>query len=198
MRFGYNVGDFQLIGGPDWIRKDLFEIDARAGSDASTEQMRLMVQSLLEDRFMLVVRREQRVMQGSAMVVARDDGRLGPKLEACSDAQNPSPWVPIRVPPGGEVRARKCAPIAEIAEIATGVLGRPVVDRTSLDGLWNYELAFAQAQPLPPGRVRDLADQENVPVFATALQEQLGLKLESTRGPVDVIVIDSVRQPTEN
>jgi uncharacterized protein (TIGR03435 family) len=77
-------------------------------------------------------------------------------------------------------------------------LGTPVVDRTGLTGLWNFELVFLQLQPLPPGRQRDLADQENVPSFATALQEQLGLKLESGRGPVNVLVVDSVEQPTEN
>ena len=198
VQFGYSVRDFQLIGGPEWIRKDLFEINARAATEVSTEQMRLMVQSLLEDRFTLIVRHEQRDMRGSSLVVARDDGRLGPKLEKCEDPENPSPWKPIRIPPGGDFRFRRCVAISAVAEDATGFLRSPVVEKTGLTGLWSYELTFAQNQPLPPGRERDLADQENVPVFATALQEQLGLKLEPTRGPVDVVVIDSVRQPSEN
>ena len=198
VQFGYNIRNFQLIGGPDWMRKDLFEINARAAGDTPIEQMRLMVQSLLEDRFKLVVRREQRVMQGSALIVARDDGRLGSKIGKCEDPQNQPPMKPIRIPPGGDVRFGKCVAISAVAEMATGFLGRPVIDKTGLTGLWNYELAFARPEPLPPGRERDLADQENVPVFATALQEQLGLKLESTRGPVDVLMIESVQQPTEN
>ncbi|MGH7553391.1 MAG: TIGR03435 family protein, partial [Longimicrobiales bacterium] len=96
------------------------------------------------------------------------------------------------------VRFGKCVAISAVAETAAGLLGRLVVDKTGLSGLWTYQLAFARPEPLPPGRERDPADQENVPVFATALQEQLGLKLEPTRGPVDVLVIDSVQQPTEN
>src|SRR5262245_43658070 len=69
---------FQVIGGPEWARKDLFEISARAAGETTTEQMRLMVQSLLEDRFKLVARREQREMRTSTLLLAREDGRLGP------------------------------------------------------------------------------------------------------------------------
>jgi len=195
VQFGYNIREFQLIGGPEWIRRDLFEINARAASEVSTDRMRLMVQSLLDDRFTLVVHKEQREMRGSALVLARDDGRPGPKLEKCGDPQNPSPWNPIRIPPGGDIRFGKCVAISSVADAATG---RPVIDKTGLTGMWSYELAFARPEPLPPGRERDLADQEGVPLFPAALQEQLGLKLESWVGPVDVVVVDSVRQPTEN
>ena len=198
IQFAYNINTFQLIGEPEWTRKDLFEINARAASEVPTEQIRLMVQSLLEDRFRLSVHKEQREMRGSALVTARADGRLGPKLEKCDDPGNPTPWKPIRVPPGGDVRFEKCVAISNVADLATRISGSPVIERTGLMGMWNYELAFARSQPLPPGRERDLADQENVPTFTTALEEQLGLKLQSTRGPVDVIVIDSVQQPTEN
>jgi uncharacterized protein (TIGR03435 family) len=196
--FGYNVRDFQVIGGPEWIRNDLFEVNARAPSSATTGQMRLMVRSLLEDRFRLVFRREQREMQGSALVMARDDGRLGPGLSKCTDPKNVAPAKPIRVPPGGEVHTRACAAMSAVADLAAGLLGRPVVDKTGLTGLWSFVLTSARLQPLPPGLERDLADKEDVPSFMTALQEQLGLKLEPTRGPVDILVIESVQQPTEN
>jgi uncharacterized protein (TIGR03435 family) len=84
-----------------------------------------------------------------------------------------------------------------IVNLAAGILRMPVVDKTGLTGMWRHELVFADPQPIPPGAARDLADP-NLPSFSTALQEQLGLKLESGTGPVDVLVVDSVQQPTEN
>jgi uncharacterized protein (TIGR03435 family) len=77
-------------------------------------------------------------------------------------------------------------------------MGAPVVDRTGVTGPWTYYIFYARPEPLPPGRERDLAEQENLLPFEAALQQELGLRLEPGRGPVDVIVIDSVQQPTEN
>jgi uncharacterized protein (TIGR03435 family) len=199
VRFAYGIMDFQVIGGPEWAREDLFEINARAGGPATSEQMQPMVQSLLEDRFKLVVRREQREMRTSALVLARDDGRLGPQVEKCDDPANLPPPKPIRVPPGASLPySVRCGPISNVASLASALLKMPVVDRSGVTGLWTYTLVFLQLEPLPPGLLRDLADRENVPPFATALRDQLGLKLESGRGPVDVLVIDSVQQPTPN
>ena len=73
-----------------------------------------------------------------------------------------------------------------------------MIDTTGLTGLWTYEFVYAQTQPLPAGTQRNLADQENVPSFSTALRDELGLKLESGRGLADVMVIESVQPPTEN
>jgi uncharacterized protein (TIGR03435 family) len=186
VQFGWEIRDFQVIGGPEWVRKDLFEINARAASEVPNDQMRLMVQSLLEDRFRLVVHKEQREMQTSELVVARQDGRLGPKLEKCADPDRRSPLMPVRIPRGGLVERMRCVPMSTIVKLAVGMLRRPVEDKTALTGLWNFELVYA------------IEIESDAPSFQTALQDQLGLRVESTRGPVDVIVIDSVQQPTEN
>ena len=92
----------------------------------------------------------------------------------------------------------QCVPMATLADAAGSVMQSLVVDDTGLAGDWTYVLTFARTQPLPPGRERDLAALEHVPSFQDALREQLGLKLEATRGPVDVLVIESARQPLED
>jgi len=86
--------------------------------------------------------------------------------------------------------------MSAVARATSGMMGAPVADKTGLTGLWSYSFFYAQPQPLPPVAERD--QQENLLTFSAALQEELGLKLESTRGPVDVLVIDSVQQPTDN
>jgi uncharacterized protein (TIGR03435 family) len=78
------------------------------------------------------------------------------------------------------------------------MMSAPVADKTGLTGLWSYSFFYARPEPLPPGRARELGEQEHLLPFRAALQEELGLKLESLTGPVEVLVIDSVQQPTGN
>ena len=85
VRFAYDLKSHQVSGGPDWLRRDMFQVDARAGFDAPADQIKQMVQSLLEDRFKLVTHWEERTMDYFAVVVARSDGRLGPYLRALPD-----------------------------------------------------------------------------------------------------------------
>jgi len=211
IQYAYSVRDFQVVGGPDWVNKDLFEVQAKAAADASTPEMRLMLQSLLEDRFGLVVHKEQREMRFFAMVPTRSDGRLGPYLHRMPDTgtcdrkqfeatENGRP----KPSTGYAVAGFNCGSLAILAELASPNVEIPVFDRTGLTGRWSGTLYFA-ANPnmsrgnlfAPPPSVAVTPDP-NLPSFSTALQEQLGLKLEQTRGPVDVIVIDSVHQPTVN
>jgi uncharacterized protein (TIGR03435 family) len=197
IRFAYNVQQFRVVGGPDWVRADRFEINAKAPRAVSSEEMQLMLQSLLEERFKLVTRKDQREMQFFALALARRDGRLGPDIEQCQDAGAAKPPKMPAAPPAGRVELFVCAPIESITSLATAALGRPVVDTTGLRGLWTFKLTTPmEAKPIGPGRIP--ASAEKPPGLSTALQEQLGLRLESTRGPVDVLVIDSVQQPSEN
>jgi uncharacterized protein (TIGR03435 family) len=198
IQFAYDAMEFAVIGGPEWIRRDQFEISARAAAEVSIDEMRPMVQSLLEERFRLVVRTEQREMRFFALVVARDDRRLGPGLTAC-DVSDPSKKV--RVPPTGRMSYVRCAPISAVANLAAAVLRMPVVDRTGLMGLWDHVIAFEsppRATVPAPGDGPQQPAVESPPTFPTALQEQLGLRLEPDRGPVDVLVVASVQQPSEN
>jgi uncharacterized protein (TIGR03435 family) len=186
IEFAYQVIDEQLVGGPEWARKEFFEIDARTSRQLSQDEMRPMLQSLLEDRFKLVIHKEQRELPTSEIVLANQDGRLGPKLQQCVDPDKPSVPGPVRVPRGSQVHRLACVPISRLVSAAALILRRPVLDKTGLEGLWTLELVYAVD-----------VDGE-APQFPEALKEQLGLKIESKRSTVDVIVIDAVEHPTEN
>jgi uncharacterized protein (TIGR03435 family) len=188
IQFAFDVRDDQLSGGPDWIRKDLFEISARPAGEASREQMRLMVQALLEDRFKLALRREQREMRILELVLARSDGKLGPNMHLLVPGSSDPLPIP-RDTPTAAVRISGRGTMSGIANMLSRRMEVPVIDRTSVTGTFYY-IMFTT----PEGRRPD----PGLPSLTTALHEQLGLKLESTRGQVDVLVIDSVQQPTEN
>jgi len=194
IRFAYDILDFELVGGPDWIRTDLFEINARAATEVSPDEKRLMVQSLLADRFKLVVRKDKQEMRFSELTPARSDGRLGPNVTACPDPN--APVTRSFAPRGGQRLVVGCGTIAEFARAASLTQRSPFVDRTGVTGTWHFEITFidprfaaltgAQTPPIDP-KLTDLG---------TAMREQLGLKMESVRGPIDVLVIESVQQPT--
>jgi uncharacterized protein (TIGR03435 family) len=157
-----------------------------------------MVQSLLDERFKLVVRKDQQDMRSYLMALAREDGRVGPKLARCENPEIVPAPTPVRVPPWSYPFGARCVSIVAVASDATGVMGAPVVDGTGLTGLWTYNTFYLQPEPAPPGRERDLAEQENLLPFEGVLQQELGLTLEPRRGPVDVLAIESVQQPTED
>jgi uncharacterized protein (TIGR03435 family) len=198
IRNAYGLKEFELIGGPDWVRKDLFEINAKPAG--TPEQDRLRLQSLMESRFKLVLRSELRVMRVYDLVVARKDGRLGPDMMRCEDPRQPQPRNQVR-------RVIGANPIPIVAwcgslEAATmrisDVLQAPVVDRTGLNGLWSYALIFAERSPLSASSAVQSAGAQLVPSMEDGLRDRLGLKLEPRSGPVKVFAIQSVQQPTEN
>jgi uncharacterized protein (TIGR03435 family) len=193
IRFAFDLHATQLVGGPDWIRNDGFEVNAKPAGPASEQTMRLMVQSLLEERFELMFHIEERDMRFSVLGLARNDGRLGPHLERC-DPEDPPPPRGFPIPRGGRVAVQRCGPVSNLVASVAGILGTPVVDKTGLQGDWAYDVSYE----LPGASARlEPASVEAVPL-PIALQEQLGLKLESTRGPVNVLIVDSIQQPTEN
>ena len=174
--FAYDLMEFQMVGGPDWIGEDLFAINARAGGEAPTEQIRLMVRSLLEDRFRLVARMEQREMKFLALRFARSDRSLGPYLQRLPDdcnaasAREAATKLPRRNDStrGGANVTGRCSQI-NLANVAAREMGTPVLDQTGLTGKWNLDLSFA-----PGARATDV--NANLASFPVALEEQLGLK----------------------
>jgi uncharacterized protein (TIGR03435 family) len=217
---------FQVIGGPDWIDKDRFDIVAKAAGDPAPGPngpppiMFEMMRTLLADRFKLKVHRETRDQPIYALVLA--NGRPGAGLKAstfdCSQLMAaaragtpppaPGPGVPpsfcgLRVSPG-RVQGGT-ASMAQFANSLARGVNRPVHDGTGLTGNFDFELVYTPDQmpagaagAPPPGVQAPPPPPTDGPSLFTALQEQLGLKLESTRGPVDVLVIDGVEHPTEN
>jgi uncharacterized protein (TIGR03435 family) len=208
--------DAQLTGGPKWIDEDRFNILAKAegepGFDASRTPTRYkaMLQSLLEERFKLRTHTEMKPADTFALVLARKDGKLGPNLqEYTSECYTAPP------PPGTPVdAARRCGLGTAVGEWrGTGVtmsqfvaqaartpsVNRVINDRTGLTGRYNLRLQFVP--PVVPGPngtpVPNPAADSGASVF-TAFQEQLGLKLQAEKAPIEFLVIDSAERPTED
>jgi uncharacterized protein (TIGR03435 family) len=219
----YAMQTFQIAGGPEWIDSERYEIEAKADGDASRAQMFLMLQSLLEDRFHLKIHRETKELPVYALVAARGGLKLPPPIEgSCvSPAADASPdWNGGRIAPPGQGAAppARCGDVkvilesngarmqggkvalADLARVLSMTLGRIVVDKTGFTGQFDAKLDFmpddttGALPPPPPGSSTEFKN----PSILVALQEQLGLRLESTKGPVEVIVIDQVERPSAN
>jgi uncharacterized protein (TIGR03435 family) len=194
IRFAYDIQPYELRGGPAWMETDRFDVSARAGRDVCNFELRLMLRTLLADRFKLSVHKEQREGSIFAMVLARSDGRFGSGLQRRPDAcDTPRPRLAAPPPVGSTLMEIPCASFDVIAQALAGQMGAPVVDRTGLKGKWSLTVYYSPvAVGIGP------TTNPNLPSFVTALEEQLGLRVESTRGPVEVLVIDSVERPTPN
>jgi uncharacterized protein (TIGR03435 family) len=192
MPVAYEITALQIVGGPDWVRSDRFDIVAKMTADATRDQMAVMLRTLLEDRFKLRVRNEKREMAIFELALANKDGRVGPNLHDCSNLDDKEANSNRRFtnPPGGNVAAGGCGPMSRVAGLAAGQVQGIVHDKTGLSGNWRYNVFFGPDLPDPNSA------NPTLPSFVTALREQLGLKLERARGVVDVLVIDSVERPT--
>jgi uncharacterized protein (TIGR03435 family) len=223
--------NFRIIGGPDWIGSDRFDVVAKAEGDVPPGPkgiLPLMIRAMLADRFKLAVHDETRELPLFELVKARSDGRLGPQLKASSvdcaalagargrgapppDGRGAAPvFTPGSRPPcsvmmGPANLAASGQPISQLATILSGRVGRTVIDRTGLTGAFDFDLMWTPEQipqgpaaSPPPGAPPLPPIDPNGPSIFTAVQEQLGLKLESSKGPVDVVVIDRAEQPTED
>jgi uncharacterized protein (TIGR03435 family) len=202
----------QVVGGPAWVDNDRFDINARASGDVPPSEIVRMVRSLLTDRFKLVLHTETREMPVYVLTTSRSDRRLGPKLresdaKCAQEARNYVPQLAPGPPPCGDFRLGARAltargmTMARFAGLLRGRVDRPVFDRTDFTAAYDLELEWSSdlgLQQAPPGAAgANELTPEGLSLF-TALQEQLGLKLDATRGPVDVLVIDSVEPPTSN
>jgi uncharacterized protein (TIGR03435 family) len=209
----YNLQPYQMIGGPDWISRERFDIVAKAPTGTPPGQMMAMMETLLADRFTLRVHRDTRDIPVYALVLARPDGRLGPQLTraavdcaalraARERGENPVLPAPTGNKPvcGMNTNAGRMVAggyeMKDVARNMAGPAGRFVIDRTGLTGPYDLELTWTpeQAPIAAPGAPAPAFDA-NGPSLFTALQEQLGLKLEATTGPVEVLVIDGAERP---
>ena len=196
----------QLVGGAAWVRSTLFDVSATAASATATQdELRAMARNLLAERFKLVLRPEMREVSGYALVRARTDGTLGPALRASTvdcealraavlrgEAKGPaSTWSCNPMVTDSDGVSRIVARRIELSRLATLLgphLDSPVVDDTGLTGVFDVSLEFAN--DAAADRAADL------PSMFTALQEQLGLRLERRQVPVEVLVIERAEPPT--
>jgi bla regulator protein blaR1 len=202
MTEAYNVRDFQIFGGPGWLNTDRWDIAAKADDVAdriSIEQFRPMLRALIEDRFQLRVRREMKELPAYILSVGKGE------LKLHANSGEPGPMLRMG---RGELTGKKVQ-MPMILQALSQQLGRPVIDKTGLTGEYDFALQWtpepgqggfpggppggppgAGPEPPPPG-----ADG---PSIFTAIQEQLGLRLDSQKAPVETIVIDGVEKPSEN
>ena len=201
----------QVLGGPGWLDTDRFDVNARAERERTPAQIAGMVRALLADRFTLVIHTETREMPVYTLSVARTDRKLGSTLRESDakcreEARNFFPSaVTGEAPACGDFRLGARALIARgmtmpaLARLLRGRVGRPVLDRTNMDGAydleleWSSDLGLVQAPPGSAGASELTPD--GVSLF-TAVQEQLGLRLQAASGPVDVIIVDRAEPPT--
>jgi uncharacterized protein (TIGR03435 family) len=221
VRFAYDLPDFidLVFGGPPWLDSERFDVVTKADGDAPLAEIRLMTRALLKERFKLVAHKETRVLPIYALVRARSDGRLGGQIRPtgfdCTGVPPPPPgragfidagvrcgvfgFAPgTSLPSGRGGLAFRGVTMETFAKLLVPMVRRPVSDQTKLTGFFDGEfdlVAEGPPPPPPPPGMPDPFDRSFQTIF-TALPEQLGLKLDSRRGPVDVLVIDRVEQPT--
>jgi uncharacterized protein (TIGR03435 family) len=188
----FNVHDYEVIGAPSWSDSERLDVIVQAEGKPTREESCLMMQSLLEERFALKAHRETREGPVYRLVLAKKDGTLGPQLlkttSECGDKPPASvPWA-----------LQACRARTSLADMIMGatlfsglttalesLVDRRIIDETGLSGRFDVKLEWSRGQ----------SDVERPSIF-TAIQEQLGLKLEPARGPISVVVIDSISRPT--
>jgi uncharacterized protein (TIGR03435 family) len=195
IQFAYNIHERQITGGPEWTRVERFNVNARASTDVPRDQLRRMAQTLLADRFKLRLRTETREMAIHELLLARSDGRVGPNLHDCLNVNDKggvsTPEKPFTPPRGGVVAAADCASLStSLVTLASRHLDSIVVDKTGLAGQWRFNIYFR------PDAVSQDTGNPDLPSFIGALGEQLGLRVERTRGPVTVLVIEAAERPS--
>jgi len=196
--YAYDVHRSQVSSGPAWLDSDKYDIVARAdeGRMPSPEEWKIMVQKLLADRFGLTFHHEKKTLSVYALTAGKGGSKLTP-----TDAD-------VNVPPDisfyalGKLGARAATMADFVHSLQRNVLDRPIIDQTGLSGRYNFTLnwvpdEFQFAAVRTPGGPQIPSNTEGADLI-TAIQQQLGLKLEATKAPADVMVIDRVQRPSEN
>ena len=214
----YGVDAYQISGGPDWLNSERYDIDAKFDGTTADKLQKLspderilarqhMLQTILAERFNLAIHRENKELQTYSLIV----GKNGPKLQEVKleDAGPSKPKVgpaPGRIDmtvggTGGQVRGF-ASPLSNLTVMLTNYLHRPVIDKTGLTGKYDFTLRWTpdetQAQVSSSANGLPSADPTGGASLFTAIQEQFGLKLESAKGPIELIVIDHIERPSGN
>jgi uncharacterized protein (TIGR03435 family) len=194
VRYAYDVRDIQISGGPGWFDSDRWDIAATAGREVTDDDRKKMLQSLLTERFRMTFHRETKELPVYALVVAKNGSKLKPTAEGKPER------IMLNVNGTGfHHMIGESVPLASLAKVLFGPVGRIVIDHTGIEGKFDYSLEWvpdAANMPLING-AKPEGSTEGPSIF-TAVQEQLGLKLESAKGPVEILVIDRAEKAVEN
>ena len=184
----YHIKPFQLTGGPSWTTSARYDIAGKAEGKLTPEDRMQMVQSLLEDRFQLKLRHETKQHALYALLQAKNGSRLKASPCRTGNGEKCGAWVTRE----NEISGNGIT-ITQFADALSGTLDLPVIDETGLTGTFDIELKWTPAEA-------DAADAAVAlgPSIFTAIQEQLGLRLESQKGPVETLAIEHIERPAEN
>jgi len=198
MQVAYRVKADQIVGGPSWIDTDRFDMQAKAEKPSSVEELHVMLENLMAERFKLQFHRSTKELPIYAMTVDKS----GPKLEPHDAKNSGDPWIDQAVDHLTHLTltATYC-PMDYVAFRLAQLLDLPVVDQTNLKGGYDFKLSYTR--DLPPGISPDAQiNGETVdtsgPSIFEAMRQQLGLRLEKTRGQVEILQIDRVEKPSGN
>ena len=189
MLFGYNVQKNQIDGAPEWVKTERWTVDGLADVDGepNVRQLQGMVRKVLAERFGLKVHRERREMPVFALTVAKG----GPKVTPNTSDPNGMPNQHGHAGSGWQMYQYKNTSMPELALELLGSVDRPIVDQTGLKGRYDFQLKWLTDDS-------HSTDPDAPPGLFTAIQEQLGLKLEPVKAPADVLVIEQVQKPGAN
>jgi len=198
----YHIIDNQISGGPGWMNTELYDIEAKAERPSSLDQLHEMFQDLLAERFKLQFHRETRQLPVYALTVDKNGPK--PRLKVNDSADEFSGRIgPNIVGPLSRLPGMTCVgiPMSALSWTLAMTVGRPVLDETGLKGYYDFKLEWTSASEQASVVVKDgdvAPPSVEGPTIFRALPEQLGLKLDARKGPVEVFVIDHVERPTAN
>lgn len=198
--FAWTMKYYQLVGGPSWLESDRFDIEAKAEGSSSQDEMKQMLQSLLEERFHLKIHQETRQLPVYTLTLAKGGSKMqafkegdcikyAPSTPASpSTATKPRDFCGFNILTQGRWNASGIT-MQQVTSALADITNRPVIDKTGLSGLFDVHMEYPEDELSP--------DSAGPSIF-TVIQSQLGLRLESTKGPVPVLVIDQVEKPSAN
>ena len=226
-RTAYGVEDSQIFGAPNWLNSEKYDVEAKMDTSVADELRKLskdqrklenqrMLQALLADRLKLASHRESKELPVYALVIAKN----GPKLQEAKpgdtypngikgvDGKSGPGRISVQSGAGGRTELKcQAVPVAELVELLSDQLHRTILDKTALTGKYDITLEWMPEEGSPMFRGTEGGQQEtnntpspesSAPSLFTAIQEQLGLKLEPQKAPVEILVIDHVEKPSEN
>jgi len=193
VQYAYDVQDVQISGGPRWFGSDHWDISATAGREVSDHEQKKMLQSLLTERFRMTIRRETKELPVYALVVGKNGSKLKP------DAEGKPEQVMLMGKAGLLTMIGEHVTLPKMADVLFGQVKRIVIDRTGIEGNFDFKLEWVpDATKMPSINGAKMEASTEGPSIFTAVQEQLGLKLESTKGPVEILIIDRAEKAVEN